>query len=216
MDRNEEFLNAARRGDVAAVAELLDEHPELIGHRNGLGQSAVLLAQYHRRPEVVTLLIDRGAELNVFEAAAVGDSARLRQLVAADASLVHSFSGDGFTALMLAAYFGHAAIVDELLARGADVSAVSRNPMRLQALHSAAAGGHLAVVRALVCGGADVNARQQHGFTPLHAAAANGAAAMVSYLLERGADPDAASDGGQTPLDLALAQGHAEAAQLLA
>lgn len=134
---------------------------------------------------------------------------------ARDASQADACSGDGFTPLMLAAFFGHAEIVGDLLAHGADVRAVSRNPMRLQALHSAAAGRHLPVVRALVERGADVNACQQQGFTALHAAADNGDVEMVRLLLQHGAQANARTEAGQTPLDLALTKGHTEAADLL-
>ena len=159
MDQGEDFLNAARSGDLEKIARLLDGRPDLLHHRNGLGQSAILLAQYHRQSHAVELLLSRGVELDIFEAAAVGERDRVRELAAGDASLVGAYSADGFTALMLASFFGHSEIVEDLLAGGADVNAVSRNPMHLRALHSAAAAKRLAIVRELVEKGADVNAR---------------------------------------------------------
>src|SRR5439155_520320 len=76
-------------------------------------------------------------------------------------------SGDGFYPLGLAAFFGHLETARLLLARGADVKQVSRNPMKVQALHSALAGNHREVARALLEAGAPVNTGQQEGWTPL-------------------------------------------------
>ena len=140
----------------------------------------------------------------VFEAAAVGDTGRLAELLDDPAAT----AGDGYTPLHLAAFFGHADAVRLLLDRGAPVGAVAENPMRVQPLHSAAAGGDTACVRLLVDAGADVNARQEGGFVPLHAAAQNGDAAAVELLLAAGADPSLPTDDGRTAADLAREAGH--------
>lgn len=64
-------------------------------------------------------------ELNVFEAAAFGRVERLRAILDDDPQQAHAFSHDGFTALHLAVYGGSEDAVRELIARGADVNAVS-------------------------------------------------------------------------------------------
>jgi uncharacterized protein len=81
------------------------------------------------------------------------------------------------------------------------VSAVARNPIRVQPLHSAAAGGHTAVARLLLEHGADPNARQEGGFVPLHAAAQAADEKLYELLLAGGADQDAATDDGRTVAD---------------
>ena len=67
------------------------------------------------------------------------------------------------------------------------MSAVARNPIRVQPLHSAAAGGHTAVARLLLEHGADPNARQEGGFVPLHAAAQAGNDELYELLVASGA-----------------------------
>ncbi|MFC3918361.1 ankyrin repeat domain-containing protein [Deinococcus metalli] len=79
---------------------------------------------------------------------------------------MNAVSPDGFTPLGLASFFGRAEAAQVLLEAGADVHAVSRNPMQVQPLHSAVAGNHEALARVLVAAGADVNAEQADGFTP--------------------------------------------------
>ena len=83
-----------------------------------------------------------------------------------------AFSADGFTALHFAAFFNRPDVAALLIARGADVDAVTRNPMRVRPLHSAATVRASAVVAALLAHGADPNAPQEQGATVLMSAAA--------------------------------------------
>lgn len=164
--------------------------------------SEVLDALYRGDRETVDSLLAGEPELTIFEAAAVGDDARVHELLLLEAGFVDLWSPDGFTALHLAAFFGHPEVAAELLRRGADVSAVARNPLGVQALHSAAAGGHTDVARILLENGADPNARQEGGYTPIHAAAQSGNDELYELLVAHGADQEAATDDGRTAADL--------------
>lgn len=164
--------------------------------------SEVLDALYRGDRERVDALLADGPDLTIFEAAAVGDAARVHELLLLEAGFVDLWSPDGFTALHLAAFFGHPDVAAELLRRGADVSAVARNPLGVQALHSAAAGGHTDVARVLLEHGADPNARQEGGFVPIHAAAQSGNDELYELLVANGADQEAATDDGRTAADL--------------
>jgi ankyrin repeat protein len=88
-----------------------------------------------------------------------------------------------------AAEAGNAALVDLLLAHGADVE--SRSHSSAAPLMQAIRGGHEAVVRLLVRGGAPVNEPAGDG-SPLALACSARKAAMVRLLLELGADVNAA------------------------
>ena len=156
------------------------------------------------------------APADVFEAAAVGDATRLRELLDADPAALNAVSEDGFTPLHLASFFGHAEAARTLLDRGAALETVAENPMRVRPLHSAAASGSTDVVRLLVEAGADVGAAQEGGFVPLHAVAQNGDAEAVELLLAAGASPDARTADGRTAADLATEAGHADLAARLA
>src|SRR6266545_996020 len=61
-----------------------------------------------------------GRELNVFEAAALGRTNRLRELLEEDPSLANAFGDDGFHPLGLACFFGHVDAARLLLEHGAD------------------------------------------------------------------------------------------------
>jgi uncharacterized protein len=134
-----------------------------------------------------------GRELDILEAAALGDDERIRGLLADDPTLVSTRSYDGFTALHYAAFFGTSEAAAVLLRNGADPSAVARNEMQVQPLHSAAAVDATETARLLLDAGADPNARQQGGFRPIDAAVQNGNEELRELLLERGAEPSDAA-----------------------
>ena len=200
------IFEALRAGDSARVHQLLRESPALARERTDDGVSATLWAMYVGAPELAGAIAAAAGELDLFEAAALGDVGRLAALLAADPGAVAGRTGDGFTALHLAAFFGRAEAAQALLAAGAVVDAASDNHMRVTALHSATAGGHVRVVAALLSAGANPRARQNGGFTPLHAAAMNGDRESVNLLLAAGADPAEAADNGCTPAETAPAE----------
>jgi len=191
-------------GDKDALVDELGLDPELGAARNADGLSAVLYALYNGKADLVEPLLDANPPLDVFDAAAVGRTRGLEELVDADPELAQAWSQDGFTALHLAAYFGQEDAARTLIERGAEMNLVARNAnIHVTPLHSAAAGGHSGIVKLLLEHGADPNAAQDGGFTPLHSAAQNDDRESVEALLEAGADPSLANDDGKTPADLA-------------
>jgi ankyrin repeat protein len=173
------------------VEALLLESPWLAAARDGPGISALQTRLYYRQSMFTSLLLAQGVVLDGFEAACVGDLDRLQALVAEDPLWVSAVSADGFTCLHFAAFFARPVVVRWLLERGARVTAVSDNAMRVQPLHSAVATGDLEVVEALLQKGADPNAAQAEGYTPLDAAHAAHNPAMEKLLRQFGATAQA-------------------------
>ena len=101
---------------------------------------------------------------------------------------------------------GHTAVVELLLAAGADVDAESN--IGETALHYAAAYGHADVVELLVSAGANVNAQDKDGWTALFWASFKGYVAVVELLLASGAVDKYA-------LHLAAQGGHAAVVKLI-
>lgn len=159
--------------------------------------SELLTALYNQRSDEAAALASRLPQLDVFEAAAIGDAARLRRLMSADPACVKAWSDDGFTPLHLAAFFAHPECVQALIEAGADVESCSQNGMSVHPINSAAASGSLRCVELLLKGGADPNARQSGGYTALHEAAHNADRAMEAALLAAGADPSLCADDGR-------------------
>jgi uncharacterized protein len=204
MDCKQAFLAAVKKGDLAGVQDLLEQDSSLAATADENGVSALLLACYYRKPDIVAELLRLDVERNVFEASATGQTERLRVLLAKQPSLANAFAADGFTPLGLAAFFGQRKAVEILLATGAQVNVAARNSMKVAPLHSAAAADQTEIARLLLEHGADVNARQQAGVTPLHQAAAAGQLGLAELLLDHGADVNARTDDGATPLGLAV------------
>ncbi len=214
MSSGSDLLAAIKTNQVARAAEILQADRSAASARDENGVSAVMNARYRGQSELVQLLLACGIELDVFEAATLGDTERLQQIVDGDAGQVHVWSADGFTALHLACFFGQERSARLLLERGADAAAVAQNPMRVQPLHSAAAGRQLGIVRMLLENGASANARQHLGWTALHEAANQGNGEMAEVLLRHGADPGLGNDEGKTPKDIAADRGHTELVRL--
>ncbi len=154
--------------------------------------SELLQAIYRGDQARADELLASGHELDVFEAAAAGQTERLRELLDQDASLANAWASDGYQPLGLASFFGHVDPARLLLDRGAEVKSASRNDMKVMPLHSAAATSdpeaRYAIAKLLLEHGADPNARQQDDFTPLMAADQNGDERLRELLIEHGAE----------------------------
>ena len=187
------IFDAIKSGDVDTVRSELRDDPSAAAARTDGNVSAVRAALYAHRQDLADVVLESRPELDVFDAAATGDVDRLTLLLDGDPNLTGSWSGDGFAPLHLAAFFGRGDAVRLLLDRGADVAAVARNDMAVQALHSAVSSQHRDIVAALLVGGADPNARQQGGFTPLMAAEEHGDDELVRLLIDHGAEESATS-----------------------
>jgi ankyrin repeat protein len=215
MSSSEKFIQSVKNGEVDSLRRWLDQDPTLVNTQTEQGVSVVLLAMYYGQPDVAKLLVAKGASLNIFEAAATGQLAKVQELVASEPDLVNATANDGFQPLGLAAFFGQTAVVHFLLEQGAEVNVASKNQQRVMPLHAAVAGRHLEIAEALLMAGARVNARQAGNFTPLHGAVENGQVETVKLLLGYGADVRAISDTGQTAIEIGQAKGYGEIVELL-
>jgi uncharacterized protein len=156
--------------------------------------SEVLEALYRGDREHLDELLATDPELDVFEAAALGRTNRLRELLDEDPSRANAFGADGFHPLGLACFFGHVDAARLLLERGADVDALSRNDrIQTAAIHAAAASEakdeatRYELVKLALDHGADPNLPQGGGFRAIDAARQNGDERIEQLLLERGA-----------------------------
>jgi ankyrin repeat protein len=125
---------------------------------------------------------------------------------------IRSKSGDGWTALQLAAESGHETVVRLLLEKWQDINA--KNIYGQTALHRAAEYGHETVVRLLLEKWADVAVKDCYGWSALHRAAFYGHKTVVQLLLEEGADINAKVNGW-TALHMAANYGSEAVVQVL-
>jgi ankyrin repeat protein len=156
--------------------------------------SDLLEALYRGDRERADELLAADPELDVFEAAALGRTDRLRPLLEEDPSRASAFGADGFHPLGLACFFGHVDAARLLLERGADVNALSRNDrIQTAAIHAAAASEtkdeatRYELVKLALEHGADPNLPQGGGFRAIDAARLNGDQRIEQLLLDHGA-----------------------------
>lgn len=207
-----ELTDAIKQGDAAKINELLDRDPALASVPEN-NVTPILLAIYHGKREIAQLLADRGAPTSIGEAIALGDTSRVKELLAASPELLHSRTADGFPVAGLAVFFGHGELARWLIEQGADVNAAADNPLKVAPVHAAAAARDRETMQLLLARGADPNARQQADYTALHGAASRGDVEMAKLLLAHGADRTARATDGMTVADVARKYGHPEFAE---
>jgi ankyrin repeat protein len=183
-----EFFDSVRTGRLARLRRYLDDQPELLHAVDSGGGTPVLEALYYGQPGALDVLLEHSAELDIFEAAALGRASRISELLEKDPVLCNAYSADGYTALHLAAFFGRTDSVKLLLEQGCDPGAAAHNARGVTPLHGAAARGHLDTARLLLEAGADPNARDINGDTPLHLAARSHDAALREMLTAGGSE----------------------------
>src|SRR5689334_25013032 len=93
------LIEAAKVGDLGKVRALLAENFLLASQRLPTGESPLMSALYRGHHEVVAALIDAGAEIDVFAAAATGRLDDLRRTVSE--ATVNTYAYDGWTPLHL-------------------------------------------------------------------------------------------------------------------
>lgn len=177
------LIEASKSGDLGRVRALLADNFLLASQRLPTGESPLMSALYRGHHDVVAAIIDAGAEVDVFAAAATGRLDDLGRTMRD--RTVNSYAYDGWTPLHLAAFFGHLDAARLLLAEGADVRAVSRNGMKNTPLHAATAGRHGDIALLLLQHGADPAALDAGGYTPLQIATQNQLDNVVAAISAR-------------------------------
>ncbi|MDG6904702.1 MAG: ankyrin repeat domain-containing protein [Nitrososphaerota archaeon] len=204
---SENLFKAIRQGDSSKIERMLNKNGSLANSKDSSGMTPVVIATYYGQPKIAQIIIEHGAKLDLFEAAMTGQLEIVKQIAAKDQSSINSYSKDGYTALHLAAFFGHLDVAKFLIQSGAKIDIASTNAMKVTPLHSAAARNQLEISELLLSSGANANAKQDGDFTPLHAAAQNGSIEMAQLLIRHGADVNAKTKEGKRPLDMIREEG---------
>ena len=147
LKRGLDVNSVDRNGDTLLIQGVRRNMPEFIDYlvkrrarlnlRNKNGESALSIASFTGQLPLVKLLVEAGADVNLY----------------------------GWPPLSYAAYNGHLAVADYLIKRGAEVNAKAANGGT--ALFFAARFGHEAVVELLLKNGADPTVTDEYGETAI-------------------------------------------------
>jgi ankyrin repeat protein len=126
---------------------------------------------------------------------------------------VHAQNASGRTALVVAALAGHSAIVDMLLADGADIGCVDVDGYPIG--HCLIIDGAIGLLDHVLACGANVDAVDASGRTAMHIAASMNDTKAIGVLVEHGANVELCDSDGRTALMTAVWRGHVSASQML-
>ena len=214
------FVTAVRSDSRATVATLISADPEIVKARDEANSTPLHHAVGFAPMDVVTLLLDAGADINAKNRRgatplhwAIHDEAKVRLLIARGAQ-VNVRQVEGRSPLFQAASMGTAnPVVRFLLDHGADASIATANGQT--PLMAASVRGDVETMRAFIERKVDVNARNGAGETALLLAATNGSPQAVRLLLENGADARIRTKRNETALGDAATAGVEETVKLL-
>jgi ankyrin repeat protein len=209
------LMHAIQNRDLTAAKAALERDTSQATTALPGGISPLMFALYNGARDIAEFL-GGFRETDIFEAVAMGEARRVAELLVAQPELIKTCSPDGWTPLHLAAFFGQRDALLVLIGLGADLEAISRNPMSNTPMHAAIAGAAGESLAPLLVGfGANVHHAGGSDVTALHLAASRGFEALCKLLLNRGADPLAKTDERKTAADIARERGHLATAALL-
>ena len=213
-------IGAVRSRDHAMLETLIARDYALINATDFGGSTPLHHAAGFGTLESLTLLIDKGADVNAKNRRgstplfwAIHDEAKVRLLVSRGAT-INIKQVEGRTPVYQASSLGSGnAVLRLLLDNGGDPNVATLTG--LTPLNAAALRGDIAAMRMLLEKGARVDVKNGAGGTPLMAAATNGSPVAVRLLLDMGADPKVRTKLGETALGNAAGAGSAETVKML-
>lgn len=195
--KGQQLHDAAAKGDSRQITALLNQGAS-IDARDGLKQTALMVATHGNHIAAAKVLIDAGADVNAKDAiqdspylyAGARGHLEILQMTLEHGADLTSTNRYGGTALIPAAERGHVETVSTLIKAGTDLDHI--NNLGWTALLEAiilADGGprHIEIVKLLVDAGADVNIADREGVRPLQHARQRGYSAIVTILEQAGA-----------------------------
>ena len=185
-----DIKKAIKTDKLKAVKKLVEADPAIVNIQNSDGETPLFVAVHEEHPEIVTYLIDNGADVN------------------------HKSTKDGWTVLHIACFLKNAEIVNILLDNNVDINVTSNTgatPLYLVCEHGSHNEMSIDIIYDLILAAEElgvlaqyINKKEEHGYFPLYVACKNGDNDIVELLLEKGANLDEKNEQRQTALIIAI------------
>lgn len=177
------------------------------------GWTVLARACSHSTPEIVDLLLERGADLNERDA---WGTLPLYGALGNRTMMLHLLKCGAAADVKMAIDMDRLDIAERLLKED-PAQARIRFGTGLTLLHDSARVGETRVkaMELLLAYGADINAVTNWDATPLHLAVFHGNTQAAAFLVDHGSRLDTEDNYGLTPLDVAKAADHEDCAELL-
>jgi len=213
-DGNTPLIEAVLANQPDCVKVLIKKHADLNATSKD-GHTAWKEAATRGYNEITLLLEKAGAKVpTLLSSAQTGDVETFNLFLSLDPKAIETRDPNGLTLLMVSAHANQVAIMDILVAKGAELEV--RDKDGFTALFQAVTSEKREAARFLIEKGADVNTRLNDGKTPLMAAAETGSTEMIKLLLDHGASVRVNDrQNGWNALMHAVKADHAEAVEML-
>ncbi len=208
-----DLFQAIDAGDLGQVAQMIEDHPELLNDKNGESMTPLNQAALKGRVEIIRHLLSMGAVPGIgdrensqpIHIAALGGHIAVIDLLLAHGVDIDSQDDNGMTALLFAISSGQVETALHLLAAGASFEIAARQGRT--ALHYAASSGQVGLVRRLLDLGAKLDALDYYGRTPVHAAIMGRQVAVAELMMRAGAEPENMESNPFSPITWAIRNG---------
>ncbi len=193
----QDIFEAVKNRDEVQVKQWIEKDASLVSLKDGSGNTPLHVAAIVGSPELILLLLSRGADIQavnaqsntpLHEAIINGhdDAARLLMEKGAD---VNKPDVSGLAPLHLAALYNRRAVASWLIDKGTDLESKEAHQWTPLGCLVRSTGNN-EVAELLIQKGANINARDANGRTPLNNAAVYSSDHIIDLLLDRQAEID--------------------------
>ena len=149
-----DIKKAIKKDKLKDVKKLVEADPAIVNIQNSDGETPLFVAVHEEHPEIVTYLIENGADVN------------------------HKSTKDGWTVLHIACFLKNAEIVNILLDNNVDINVTSNTgatPLYLVCEHGSHNDMSIDIIYDLILAAEElgvlaqyINKKEEHGYFPLY------------------------------------------------
>ncbi|EFA08450.1 ankyrin repeat domain-containing protein 16 [Tribolium castaneum] len=223
QDTGDTILHCATRlGHLETVQYLLSFEPPGVDCTNNDNKTALHEAAQFSQPEIMKLLLDKGAQVNALKRAdwtplmlaCTKTCLETVRVLVESGALINYRNKDGWTCMHLAARGGCGAMFTFLVTKGGDCALRTKNGRTV--LHIAALHGSFEIVKILLkLGVLPIDVRDNCGNTALHEAVLGRHKNICSLLIQNGADIKCTNNVDFNLLFLASSEGYVDLAEYI-